>query len=204
MLKKFNPYIHSYWRDLHVRSGCVRIDEKITIPIVLGEAPTDDLHASHPGTSGMICMATHCCWPYMNKKLIVQATKCKPCTAIGKNPKSVIPSNQFHSHIPCAEPNQEIQTKFVRSICDEKGHEICLLAAVDRFSKIPTACIFEKANSLKLFKIVDMYLENHVIQLCIRLDQAKCLVEHQVKTSLMRIKLKLLKLLSTIIKLLVW
>ena len=26
--KAINPYIHSYWRDLHVRSGCVCIDEK--------------------------------------------------------------------------------------------------------------------------------------------------------------------------------
>ena len=25
-LKALNPYIHSYWRDLHVRSGCVCID----------------------------------------------------------------------------------------------------------------------------------------------------------------------------------
>ena len=27
-LKALNPYIHSFWRDLHVRSGCVCIDEK--------------------------------------------------------------------------------------------------------------------------------------------------------------------------------
>ena len=33
--KRINPYIHAYWRDLHVRSGCVCIDEKIAIPIVL-------------------------------------------------------------------------------------------------------------------------------------------------------------------------
>ena len=59
-LKALNPYIHFYWRDLHVRSGCVCIDDKVAVPNVLREALTDDIHASHPGTWGMICMATHC------------------------------------------------------------------------------------------------------------------------------------------------
>ena len=77
-LKALNPYIHSYWRDLHVRSGCVCIDEKVAIPNVLREALTDDIHASRPSTWGMICMATHCWWPYMHRELIVKATECKP------------------------------------------------------------------------------------------------------------------------------
>ena len=34
-LKTLNPYIHSYGTDLHVRSGCVCIDEKVAIPNVL-------------------------------------------------------------------------------------------------------------------------------------------------------------------------
>ena len=58
-LKALNPYIHSYWRDLHVRSGCVCIEEKVAIPNVLREALIDDIHSSHPGTWGMICMAKH-------------------------------------------------------------------------------------------------------------------------------------------------
>ena len=59
-LKAINPYIHSYWRDLHVRSGCVCVDEKVAIPNVLREALLDDIHANNPVTWGMICMATHC------------------------------------------------------------------------------------------------------------------------------------------------
>ena len=73
-LKALNPYLHSFWRDLHVRSGCVCIDEKVAIPNVLREAMTDDIHSSHPGTLGMICMAMHCWWPYMHRELIVKAT----------------------------------------------------------------------------------------------------------------------------------
>ena len=51
-LKALNPYIHSYWIDLHVRSGCVCIDKKVAIANVLGEALIDDIHASHPGAVG--------------------------------------------------------------------------------------------------------------------------------------------------------
>ena len=152
-LKAINPYIHSYWRDLHVRSGCVCIDEKVAIPNELREALTDDIHASHPGTWGMICMATHCWWPYMHRELIVKATECKPCTAIGKNLKSVIPAKQFTPHIPCVEPNQEIQIDFGGPIFDEKNNEVYFLAAIDRFSKYQTAYVYEKANGPNVLKI---------------------------------------------------
>ena len=54
--KAFNPYMHSYWREIHVCSGCVCIDEKVAIPNVLREALINDIHSSHPGTWGMICM----------------------------------------------------------------------------------------------------------------------------------------------------
>ena len=118
-LKALNPYIHSYWRDLHVRSGCVCIDEKVAIPNALREAMIDDIHSSQPGTWGMICMATHCWWPYMHRELIVKATECEPCTVIGKNLKSVIPAKQFNPHTPCVEPNQEIQIDFGGPIFDE-------------------------------------------------------------------------------------
>ena len=53
-LNDLNPYINSYWRDLHVRFGCVCIDEKVAIPNVLREATIGDIHSSHPGTWRMI------------------------------------------------------------------------------------------------------------------------------------------------------
>ena len=181
-LKAINPYIHSYWRDVHVRSGCVCVAERVAIPNVLREALFDDIRSSHPGTWGMICMATHCWWPYMHRELIVIATECKPCTVIGKNLKSVIPAKQFTPHIPCVEPNQEIQIDFRGPIFDEKGNEVYFLAAIDRFSKYPTAYIYDKANGPNVLKFLDMHIETHGIPRSIGLDQAKCLVGHQVKT----------------------
>ena len=181
-LKALNPYIHSYWRDLHVRSGCVCNDEKVAIPNVLREALIHDFQASHPGTWGMICIATHCWWPYIHRELIVKATECKPSTVIGKNLKSLIPAKQFNPHISFVEPNQEIQIDFGGPIFDEKGNEVYFLAAIDRFSKYPTAYIYDKANGPNVLKFLDMYIEIHGIPRSIRLDQAKCLVGNQVKT----------------------
>ena len=118
----------------------------------------------------------------MHRELIVKATECKPCTVIGKNLKPVIPAKQFHPHVPCVEPNQEIQTDFGGPIFDEKGTEIYFLAAFDRFSKYPTACIYDKANRPNDLKFLDMYIENHGTPRSIHRDQAKCLVGNQVKT----------------------
>ena len=118
----------------------------------------------------------------MRRELIVKTTECKPCTAIGKNLKSFIPAKQFNPHKPCVEPNQEIQTDFGGPIFDEKGNEVYFLAAIDRFSKYPTAYIYGKANRPNVLKFLDMYFETHGIPRPIRLDQAKCLVGNQVKT----------------------
>ena len=122
-LKTLNPYIHSYSRDLHVLSGCVCVDEKVAIPNVFREALIDDIRISHPGTWGMICMATYCWWPYMNRELIVKATECAHCTVIGKNLKSVIPAKQLRPHVPCVEPNQEFQIDFGGQIFHEKDND---------------------------------------------------------------------------------
>ena len=71
-LKALNPNFHSYWRDLQVSSGCVCLDEKVAIPNALKDALIEDLHASHPGSWGMVCMAQHCWWPYINRDLLVK------------------------------------------------------------------------------------------------------------------------------------
>ena len=126
-------------------------------------------------------MTTHCCWPYMNWELIDITTGCKHCTAIGMNLKPLIPAKQFQSHVPCVVPNQEIQIEFGGPIIDEKGNEVYFVAAIDRFSKYPAACIYEKFNGTNFLKFEDLYIENHGITRFFRLDQAKCLVGQQEK-----------------------
>ena len=118
----------------------------------------------------------------MHRELNIKATELKPCTVIGKNLKSVIPDKQFHPHVTCFEPNQEIQIDFGFPIFDEKGTKVYFFAAIDRFSKYPTACIYDKTNGPKVLKSLDMYIENHGFPRSIRLDQAKCFIGNQVKT----------------------
>ena len=101
---------------------------------------------------------------------------------IGKNLKSAILPKKFHPHIPCVERNREIRIDFGGPIFDEKGTEVYFLPAIDRFSKYPTACIYDKANGPNILKLLDMYIENHGITRSIRLDQVKSLIANQVKT----------------------
>ena len=180
-LKALNTYLLSYWRDLHVSSGYVSTDEKVAIPNALKDALIEDLHASHQGSWGMVCTAQHCWWPYLNRDLLVKAIECKSCTAIGKNLKPVIPAKQFKAHTPCIVPNQEIQIDFAGPINNEKEHEIYILTCIDRFSKYPSAEIFENANASNVIKFLDKYIHTHGVPRSVRIDQARCLIGNQVK-----------------------
>ena len=180
-LKALNPYLHSYWRDLHVSSGCVCMDEKVAIPNALKDALVEDLHASHPGSLVMVSMAQHCWWPYMNRDLLVKAIECKSCTTIGKKLKTVIPAKQFQTHTPCIVPNQEIQIAFAGAIINEKEHEIYILTCIDRFSNYPSAEIFENANASNVIKFLENFIHVHVVPRSLRIDQAPCLIGNQVK-----------------------
>ena len=191
-LKALNPYLHSYWRDLHVTGGCVCLDEKVALLNALKDAFIKDLHASHPGSWGMVCMAHHCWWPYMNRDLLVKAIECKPCTAIGKNLKSVIPAKQFKAHTPCIVPNQEKQIYFAGPINNEKEHEIYILTSIDRFSKYPSAELVDNANASNVIKFLDNYIQIHGVPRSLRIDQARCLVGNQVKNFCMKINITLI------------
>ena len=160
-LKQLNPYLHSYWQDLHVSDGCICMEEKVAIPNALEDALIEDLHASHSGSWGMACMAQYCWWPYMNKDLFVRAIECKPCIAIGRNLKSIIPIKQYQAHKPCIVRNQEIQIDFARPINNKKDHEICVLTCIDRFSNYPSAEIFDNANASNIIKFLDNYIHIH-------------------------------------------
>ena len=160
--------------------------EKVAIPNALKDALIEDLHASHPGSWGIVCMAQHCWWPYINRDWLVKAIECKSCTAIGKNLKSVIPAKQFKAHTPCIVPNQEIQIDFAGPINNEKEHEIYILTCIDRFSKYPSAELVDNANASNVIKFFDNYIQIHGVPRSLRIDQARCLVGNQVKNFCMK------------------
>ena len=95
--KEVNPYLFSYWRDLHVRSGCVCVDERVAIPHSIQDAVLESLHLTHPGSWGMITLGQYAFWPYMHREILNKAALCKPCTDIGKNLKPVVPASKWKS-----------------------------------------------------------------------------------------------------------
>ena len=50
--KQISPYIHSFWKDMHVKNGFVCIDDRIALPHAIKDAYVDAIHATHPGTWG--------------------------------------------------------------------------------------------------------------------------------------------------------
>ena len=67
-------------------------------------------------------------------------------------------------------------------IYDEKNQEIYFLACIDRFSKFPTAEVFDRANGNNILKFLQEYVLLHGIPRTIILDQARCQTGQQVKT----------------------
>ena len=181
--KQISPYIHSYWKDLHVKkSGCVCIDDRIALPHTIKDAYVDAIHATHPGTWGMTDMASHAWWPYMHRDLATKTAKCNPCVKIGKNLKSIIPTNKWAPLRLCKVPNEEIQIDFGGPIYNEKNQEVYFLACIDRFSKFPSAEVFENANADNILKFLQEYVLLHGIPRAIRLDQARCQTGQRIKT----------------------
>ena len=116
-----------------------------------------------------------------DRELLVREIECKSCTAIGTNLNSIIPAKQFQAYKPYIVPNQEIQIDFAGPISNVKNHEIYILTCIDRFSKYPSAEVFDNANASNVRKFLDNYIHIHGVPRSLRIDQARCLMGNQVK-----------------------
>ena len=65
--KEVSHYIHSFWIDLHVKSGCLCVDERVEIPNSIKDAVLESIHMTHPGSWGMISLCQNRWWPYMHR-----------------------------------------------------------------------------------------------------------------------------------------
>ena len=129
--KEVNPYLIFYWRDLHVRSGCVYVDERVAIPDSIQNAVLESLHLTHPGSRGMITLGQYAFWPYMHREILNKAAQCKLYTDIGKNLKPIVPASKWKPFLNCSEPNEEIQIDFGGPITKERDQDIGFFACVD-------------------------------------------------------------------------
>ena len=55
--KEVSTYIHSFWKDLHVKSGCLCVDDRVAIPNSIKEAVLESIHLTHPGSWGMTSLS---------------------------------------------------------------------------------------------------------------------------------------------------
>ena len=160
---------------------CVCTDDRIAIPNSVKEAYVETINATHPGSWRMTDMVTHAWWPYIHRDIITKLAKCNPCVKIGKNLKSFIPASKWAPWILCKVPNEEVQIDFGGPIYNEKNQEFYFLACIDRFSKFPTAEVFDRGNADNILKFLQEYALLHGIPRSIRLDQARCQTGQQIK-----------------------
>ena len=80
--KEVSTYIHSFWKDLHVKSGCLCVDQRVAIPNSIKEAVLESIHMTHPGSWGMISLSQYAWWPYMHREILAKTSDCVPCTDI--------------------------------------------------------------------------------------------------------------------------
>ena len=89
--KDVSSYVHSFWKDFHVKSACLCVDQRVAIPNSIKYAVLELLHMTHPDSWGMISLSQNAWWPYMHKEILAKASDCAPCTDIGKNLKTYYP-----------------------------------------------------------------------------------------------------------------
>ena len=50
--RQISPYINSFWKDPHVKNGCVCINDRMDIPKFIKDALLKTIHATHLGSLG--------------------------------------------------------------------------------------------------------------------------------------------------------
>ena len=179
--KQISPYIHSFWKDLHVKNGFGCINDRIAIQNSIKDAYVEAIHATHPGSWGMVDTATHAWWPYMHRDIVTKRAKCNSCVQISNNLKSLIPANKWAPLKLCKVLEEEIQIDFWGPIYNEKNQEVFFLACIDRFSEFPSAEVFDRANADNILKSLREYLLLHGVPRSIRLDQVRCQTGQRIK-----------------------
>ena len=129
--RQIRPYIHSFWKDLHVKHRCLCVDDLIAIPNSIKDAYVEAIHATHRGNWGITDMVMHAWWSFMHRDLLSKTARCDPCVKIGKNLKSIIPSSKWAPLKLCKVPNDENKIEFGGPIHSEKNQEVYFLARID-------------------------------------------------------------------------
>ena len=129
-----NPYLYSYWRDLHVHLRLrwwMRSNSPLNTRRSTWVSPPHTTRQLGYNYTQTICIL------------------------------AVVPASKWKPLLNCSEPNEEIQIDFGGSITNENDQDIHFLACNDRSSKYPTVEIFAKANGPNVIKFLDEYIQTH-------------------------------------------
>ena len=175
-LKLVSRYYYNLGNDLAVvRSGCLLYDGKLVIPHQLQNLVINAVHRTHPGQEGMIRLANLIWFPQIHRTIALRAENCKQCLDQGKNLKPIITKSELGTLPKLSEPNEELQIDFAGTIVDTKinNNEHYILAAVDRFSRYPSALVHTNCDSQTAIEFLNQYCKFHGIPRSIRCDQAQ-------------------------------
>ena len=161
--RQISSYIHSFWKDLHVKNGCVCFYDRIALTNSIKDTYVDAIHATHPGSLGMMDMTVHAWRSHMHRDIFIKTANCNNFLKIGKKLKTIIPSSKWAPLKLCKVSNEESKIDFGGPIYNAKNQEVYFLAFIDRFSNFPTAEVFDRANAEKFLKFLQEYVFLHKI-----------------------------------------
>ena len=68
--ERISPYIHSFWRNMHVKLVCLCIDYWIAISRAIIDAYIDAIHSTHAESWRLTSMVIDAWWPYMDREVL--------------------------------------------------------------------------------------------------------------------------------------
>ena len=178
-LKIVSRYYYNLRNVLSVaRSGCLIYNGKLVIPHQLQNLVINAVHRTHPGQVGMMRLANLIWFPQIHRTIALRAENCKQCLDQGKNLKPVSPKSELGALPKLSEPNEELQLDFAGPVVDTKdnNNDHYILAAVDRFSRYPSAIVHTNCNTQTAIEFLNQYCRFHGIPRSIRCDQAQAFI----------------------------
>ncbi len=148
-------YWRSLWRDLHVTTGCLFLDNRIVLPSSLQPAFWNFLHSTHGGARAMWGRTDYVWFPHIYKSIQTQARSCVECTQTGKNLACFTNVKVSAERSKVEAGFDEIEMDYMGPIGTNTESQRYALIVIDRYSRFPFAmcCNGPTAEHAKRFLV---------------------------------------------------